>query len=79
MEKAKIIKALELCGHVNNPFTNGISVCEECPYVGMDNCDEQMCADAAAMLKANDAPKAPKYTAAYVYTKKQRSRGDRKF
>lgn len=70
MEKAKVIKALELCGHVNNPFVSGISACEGCPYVGMDNCDEQMCADAAALLKANEDSKEPEYTHFEVYIKK---------
>lgn len=72
MEKAKVIKALELCGHISNPHVRGISACEGCPYIGMDNCDEQMCKDAISLLKANDAPMylKPKYTIACIYTKK---------
>lgn len=70
MDKANIIKALELCGHVNNPFVSGISACEGCPYIGMDNCDEQMCADAAAMLKANEPTKAKRYSQVYIFTKR---------
>ncbi len=65
MDKANIIKALELCGS-----GNGIRNCNECPYDGMECCDTQMCKDAIALLKANSEAPKPKYTIACIYTKK---------
>lgn len=69
MEKAKVIKALEMCGHVCDPSVSGISACEECPYDGKELCDQKMCADAIVLLKANE-PKAKRYSQAYIFTKR---------
>ena len=64
MEKANVIKALEVC-NVND--------CISCPYYGVDDCTEKLHVDAIALLKANDMPvKAnhiPKYTMVDIYTK----------
>lgn len=65
MDKANLIKALTQCGK-----GGGMTVCAECPYVGMDDCDQKMCADAAAMLKANEPTKAKSYSQAYIFTKR---------
>ena len=66
MEKANVIKALEICG------SNGS--CSSCPYHSTDpthNCDQDMCADAIALLKGtSEAPKANTYPIVYVFTKK---------
>ena len=62
MEKANVIKALEICG-ANR------SCSKDCPYHDMEKCDSKMCLDAMALLKANVSAK-PKYPYVYVYTKK---------
>lgn len=65
MDKANVIKALELCGRAE-----GCDNCMDCPYREMPFCDSAMCNDAIALLKANsEAPKS-KYTMVYIYTKK---------
>ena len=62
MEKANVMKALELCG-------TGSETCTGCPYYGMDGCDRHMCDDALSLLKAkvNDNPT---YHTAIIYTKR---------
>jgi len=62
MEKANVIKALEICD--DNGF------CGDCPYYGVDSCKTKMLTDAASMLKANKAPKTTRYPLVYIYTKK---------
>lgn len=62
MDKANVMKALELCG-------TGSETCTGCPYYGMDGCDRHMCDDALSLLKAT--PKAnPTYHTAIIYTKR---------
>lgn len=61
MEKAKILKGLECCADGDS--------CKKCPYDKQMFCDKNMCADAAALIKANEIPK-PKYTCATIFTKK---------
>ena len=63
MEKANVMKALELCG-------TGSETCTGCPYYGMDGCDRHMCDDALTLLKANEQSKAIQYHAAYRFTKR---------
>ena len=60
MEKANVMKALELCGTIDG-------TCDTCPYHGMYGCDRRMCEDAITLLKANDKPT---YHTAIIYTKR---------
>ena len=62
MDKANVMKALELCG-------TGSETCTGCPYYGMDGCDLHMCDDALSLRKAmaNDNPT---YHTAIIYTKR---------
>ena len=62
MDKANVMKALELCG-------TGSETCTGCPYYGMDGCDRHMCDDALSMLKAKANDK-PTYHTAIIYTKR---------
>ena len=65
MEKANVIKALEMC---SGP---GHGICNECPYGMLDNCANEMQRDAAALLKASETPKANhKYTSAIIFIKR---------
>ena len=64
MEKANVIKALELCG-------TGSGTCTECPYYAMSGCDRHMCDDALALIKANEkANEKPTYHQAIIFTKR---------
>ena len=62
MDKANVMKALELCG-------TGSETCTGCPYYGMDGCDRHMCDDALSLLKAK-ANGNPAYHTAIIYTKR---------
>ena len=62
MDKANVMKALELCG-------TGSETCTGCPYYGMDGCDRHMCDDALSLLKAK-ANDNPTYNTAIIYTKR---------
>ena len=62
MDKANVMKALELCG-------TGSETCTGCPYYGMDGCDLHMCDDALSLLKAK-ANDNPAYHTAIIYTKR---------
>lgn len=61
MDKANVMKALELCG-------SGSKTCTGCPYYGMNDCDRHMCDDALSLLKAKANDK-PTYHTAIIYTK----------
>ena len=64
MEKANVIKALELCG-------TGSETCTGCPYYAMNGCDRHMCDDALALLKADEkANEKPAYHKAFIFTKR---------
>ena len=60
MTKENVLKALSLCGTV---------ACEDCPYHGMNNCDDLMCKDAIALIKGNGETNKSKYTMVCIYTK----------
>lgn len=60
MDKANVMKALELCG-------NGIGICAGCPYEGVENCDRHKDNDALTLLKANEKPT---YHTAIIYSKR---------
>lgn len=62
MDKANVMKALELCG-------TGSETCTGCPYHGMNGCDRYMCDDALSLLKAKANDK-PTYHTAIIYTKR---------
>ena len=62
MDKANVMKALELCG-------TGSETCTGCPYYGMDGCDRHMCDDVLSLLKAK-ANDNPTYHTAIIYTKR---------
>ena len=62
MDKANVMKALELCG-------TGSETCTGCPYHGMNGCDRHMCDDALSLLKAKANDK-PTYHTAIIYTKR---------
>ena len=59
-DREKVIKALELCSDKTALF-----VCNQCPYDGTGeegSCDmEQLCADALALLKEQEAVFKPHY------------------
>ena len=61
MDKANVMKALELCG-------TGSETCTGCPYHGMNGCDRHMCDDALSLLKAKANDKFTYHTA-IIYTK----------
>ena len=61
MDKANVMKALELCG-------TGSETCTGCPYYGMDGCDRHVCDDALSLLKAKANDK-PTYHTVIIYTK----------
>ena len=64
MDKANVIKALELCG-------TGSKTCTGCPYYGMGGCDRHMCDDALALIKADEkANEKPTYHQAIIFTKR---------
>ena len=64
MDKANVIKALELCG-------TGSETCAGCPYYGMSGCDRHMCDDALALIKADEnANEKPAYHKAFIFTKR---------
>lgn len=58
MDKANVIKALEIC-------TKG-ACSNDCPYKEIEHCDAQMFNDAFALLKANNKPQ---YHSAYRFSK----------
>ena len=60
MDKANVMKALELCG-------TGSKTCTGCPYHGMNGCDRHMCDDALALINANEKPN---YHQAIIFTKR---------
>ena len=63
MEKAKIIKALEIC-------SNGTGNCAGCQYEGCESvCCSELAKNSLSLLKATETPK-PKYPMVYIYTKK---------
>ena len=62
MDKANVMKALELCG-------TGSETCTGCPYHGMNGCDRHMYDDALSLLKAK-ANDNPTYHTAIIYTKR---------
>lgn len=59
MDKATVIKALEICASEEG--------CEACPYYKERSCDKSMAKDIIALLKANDKPT---YHTAVIYTKR---------
>lgn len=64
MDKANVIKALELCG-------TGSETCTGCPYYGMVGCDRHMCDDALALIKADEkANEKPTYHQAIIFSKR---------
>ena len=64
MDKANVIKALELCG-------TGSETCTGCPYYGMGGCDRHMCDDALALIKADEkANEKPTYHQAIIFSKR---------
>lgn len=63
MEKANILKALEKC-------SRGFDSCAGCPYEGTDSCASVLAGDALGLLKTSETPKAPKYIAVDIFTKK---------
>lgn len=63
MDKANVMKALELCGKVGS-----LANCAVCPYADMELCDSNMCKDALALLKASETK--PKYSFVWIYTKR---------
>lgn len=66
MEKEKVLKALEVCSHLS-----AVGSCTGCPYQGVAQCDQKMCKDAIALLKANESKATePKYSVVYLYTKR---------
>lgn len=63
MDKANVMKALEVC----NDFSN----CKECPYYNVEvGCREHMNSDALVLLKADEKTNNPTYDYAVIYTKR---------
>ncbi len=69
MDKANVIKALELC-------RSSICHCGDCPYMGIDDCESYLHSDALlALLKADEkanekANEKPTYHKAFIFTKR---------
>ena len=65
MDKANVIKALELC-------RSSICHCEDCPYMGTDDCESHLHSDALlTLLKADEkANEKPTYHQAIIFTKR---------
>ena len=65
MDKANVIKALELC-------RSSICRCEDCPYMGTDDCESHLHSDALlTLLKADEkANEKPTYHQAIIFTKR---------
>lgn len=63
MEKANVLKALELCNGTAND-------CTDCPYLDSVGCRTRLIQDALTLLKASETPKATKYTQAIIFTKR---------
>lgn len=59
MDKANVMKALEVCCKESCP--------DNCPYWGIEDCCDHMRNDALTLLKANDKPS---YHNAIIYTKR---------
>lgn len=59
MDKANVMKALEVCCKESCP--------DNCPYWGIEDCCDHMRNDALTLLKANDKPT---YHTAIIYTKR---------
>lgn len=65
MDKANVMKALYICGGI------GCVDCKECPYYGVENCDNCMNNDAIALLKSEPEHNSkPTYDQAVIYTKR---------
>ena len=65
MDKANVIKALYICNGI------GCVNCKECPYYGVENCDNCMGDDAIALLKSEPEHNSkPTYDRAIIYTKR---------
>ena len=65
MDKANIMKALEVCRSSNG-------CCEDCPYMGTDDCESHLHSDALlTLLKADEkANEKPAYHKAFIFTKR---------
>lgn len=65
MDKANVIKALELC-------RSSICHCGDCPYMGIDDCESYLHSDALlTLLKADEkANEKPIYHQAIIFTKR---------
>lgn len=65
MDKANVMKALEVCRSSNGD-------CEDCPYMGTDDCESYLHSDALlALLKADEkANEKPAYHKAFIFTKR---------
>lgn len=59
MDKATVIKALEICASEKG--------CEACPYYGDGSCDKSLARDAIALLNAETKPQ---YHTVYRFTKR---------
>lgn len=59
MDKATVIKALEICASEKG--------CEACPYYGNGSCDKSLARDAIALLNAETKPQ---YHTVYRFTKR---------
>lgn len=59
MDKATVIKALEICASEKG--------CEACPYYGNGSCDKSLARDAIALLSTETKPK---YHTVYRFTKR---------
>ena len=59
MDKATVIKALEICASEKG--------CEVCPYYGNGSCDKSLARDAIALLNAETKPQ---YHTVYRFTKR---------
>nr|DAG32621.1 MAG TPA: hypothetical protein [Caudoviricetes sp.] len=67
MEKANVMKAMELCNKMR------ATSCLDCPYYGDENqnCKSHLLGDALALLKADEkANEKPTYSMAIIFTKR---------
>lgn len=67
MDKANVLKAMELCADPLQ-YVNG---CAGCPYEGTEECDKHLLEDAIKLIKESETsqPNA-NYSLVYMYTKK---------
>lgn len=65
MDKANVIKALELC-------RSSIRDCVDCPYIGVNDCESYLHSDALLTLFKTDekANEKPTYHTAFIFTKR---------